>query len=396
MSKILITGNGFDLFHNLPTKYHHFISIMQTIEKNQFREDVSFDNLFGGIFKNKFTYDFNSIVENYKIENLKFEFDKINRLKELVVSNLWYKYSKNVLEIDTWIDFEVEIETILNQLIIFEKYSDKTVVNKNTFRDPLIKFTDFQLFGIVRIIDTTGLFTINDRYINKRKNIIEIKIILEDLAKSFEEFIMIFNRYLVDIVSTFYKEIKEKYQIPFQFIDEIYTFNYTPTLEDMYGINNSKVTYLHGQVNEDCLKQNIVMGISELPQDIKINKMFDFTKYYQKVNKNANKKFIEIPKTRIDETVFYIFGHSLDESDKEYIIDLFKFLEFDDNMYSKICVFYYNENDKNNKWRNLFNIIDKNVLIEMNKKGRLYFSNLNVENINKEFSKELQIYKIVF
>ncbi|WP_052257153.1 AbiH family protein [Flavobacterium sp. AED] len=36
MAKILITGNGFDLFHHLPTKYGHFMSIMKAIEENNF------------------------------------------------------------------------------------------------------------------------------------------------------------------------------------------------------------------------------------------------------------------------------------------------------------------------------------------------------------------------
>ena len=49
MSKILITGNGFDLFHHLPTKYQHFMSVMKTIENNQFDNDISFDELHNAV-----------------------------------------------------------------------------------------------------------------------------------------------------------------------------------------------------------------------------------------------------------------------------------------------------------------------------------------------------------
>ena len=51
MAKILITGNGFDLFHHLPTKYQHFMSVMKTVENNQFNDKVSFEELFGLEFK---------------------------------------------------------------------------------------------------------------------------------------------------------------------------------------------------------------------------------------------------------------------------------------------------------------------------------------------------------
>ena len=394
MAKILITGNGFDLFHHLPTKYHHFISIMQTIEKKHYDNVLSFEELFGDIFKDKFSNDFNSIVENYKVENIKFDFNKINELNGLLNDNLWYKYFKTVLEIDTWIDFEMEIEIILNQLTIFNKYEDKTVVKNNQFKDSLINFTDLEMFDVIGLINKGGTFKINEKYINIRNSSIDIKKILEDLAKSFEDFIVIFNRYLVDVVSVFYAEIKQKHLIPFHLIKEIYTFNYTPSLEKFYNIEKSKVVYLHGKINEDNNIQNLVLGISEMPKDVKACKMFDFTKYYQKVNKNSNKKFIEIPKTiksSSGETIFYIIGHSLDESDKGYIVDLFKFLEFDYDKYSKICVFYYNKKDKENKWKNLFSIIDKNIIVEMNNTGRLYFSILTNETISKEFEKELKV-----
>ncbi|MBA4275335.1 AbiH family protein [Flavobacterium sp.] len=390
MSKILITGNGFDLFHHLPTKYHHFISIMETIEKFQPSKEATFGDLFGRIFKDKYLDDYNSIIDNYNVEQIKFDNSKIKQIDELLKTNLWYKYFKTVLEIDTWIDFEMEIEYVLNQLAIFNKYEDKSVIRKNYFSDSLMKETDFEIFNVLTFF-SFEIFKLKEEYINVRKGSINFKKIIEDLAKSFEEFIVIFNRYLVDIVGVFYAETKEKIEIPFHLMNEIYTFNYTPTLENIYKVGKSKVIYLHGEINEDCGKQNIVLGISEMPKDVKASKMFDFTKYYQKVNKNSNNKFIEIPKSAkdiFDEKIFYIIGHSLDESDKEYIIDLFEFLKIDKTEYSKICVFYYNAKDKENKWKNLFSIIDKNTILEMNKFGRLYFVELKAENINREFGRE--------
>jgi hypothetical protein len=244
-------------------------------------------------------------------------------------------------------------------------------------------------------LNPRGGFKITERYIDSRKNSINIKRIIEDLSKSFEDFIMIFNRYLVDIVSVFYSEIIiTKPLIPFHLMDEIYTFNYTPTFEKIYNIDKSKVVYLHGEVNDDCHKQNLVLGVSEISDNNKEEKAYDFTKYHQKLTKRANKKFIEVPKSSKSssgETVFYIMGHSLDKSDKEYIIDLFKFLEFDNDKQSKICVFCYDKRDEVSKLKNLLGIINKDILVELNTYGRLYFIEMNSSNINKEFNKELSV-----
>jgi hypothetical protein len=395
MAKILITGNGFDLFHHLPTKYQHFMSVMKTIENNQFKNEISFDELFGIEFKKYFSYDYNAIADHYKVVNILFKYDKVNRIKEMLKDNLWYKCFSKVLEIDTWIDFETEVESILNQLSYFRKFDDKWEIRKNGFYDEYIGFNDFELFNIIQILNPRGGFKITERYIDSRKNSINIKRIIEDLSKSFEDFIMIFNRYLVDIVSVFYSEIIiTKPLIPFHLMDEIYTFNYTPTFEKIYNIDKSKVVYLHGEVNDDCHKQNLVLGVSEISDNNKEEKAYDFTKYHQKLTKRANKKFIEVPKSSKSssgETVFYIMGHSLDKSDKEYIIDLFKFLEFDNDKQSKICVFCYDKRDEVSKLKNLLGIINKDILVELNTYGRLYFIEMNSSNINKEFNKELSV-----
>lgn len=67
-------------------------------------------------------------------------------------------------------------------------------------------------------------------------------------------------------------------------------------------------------------------------------------------------------------------------------MDLFKFLDFDLNAKSKICIFYHSTQDREQKLKNLFNIVDKNIIIEMDKVGRLYFVELNIKNINEQFN----------
>ncbi len=397
MSKILITGNGFDLFHHLPTKYHHFISIMQTIEGFEFKKEVAFNDLFGRIFKDKYQDDYNSIIENYNVEKIKFDNSKIIKIDKLLKSNLWYRYFRNVTEIDTWIDFEIEIENILNQVSILLKSETIQSKKNNQLSDVSINYSDFNLFGLIEFkFDNKEIISISEKYCDNRKREIKGKDMINDLAKSFEDFIVIFNRYLVDIVCVFYAEIKQKPVIPFHLVDKIYTFNYTPTLEKIYNVNNSKMIYLHGKINEDCKQQNLVLGVSEISKHLKANNGYDFTKYHQKMVKRTNEEFIDIPKAEtssLNETVFYIMGHSLNKSDKEYIADFFKFLKIDIRKKSKICVFCYDKKDEINKLKNLLSIADKDLIVEMHKTKRLYFVELNNDNILKEFNRETYMYQ---
>jgi hypothetical protein len=398
MSKILITGNGFDLFHHLPTKYHHFISIMETIEKFQPSKEGTFEDLFGRIFKDKYLNDYKSIVDNYNVEKIQFDNSKIKQIDELIKTNLWYKHFKNVCEIDTWIDFEMEIENVLNKLNYFTNNVIEKKLKVNYIEMSSDEYTDLELLGVIKII-SNRIIKLQDRYFNNRRFSIEMKLILEDLAKSFEDFIIIFNRYLVDIVSVFYGQIKQKPLIPFQLLDEIYTFNYTPTLENIYKVDKSKVVYLHGEINEDSKLQNLILGVSDVSKEIKASKMYDFTKYYQKVRKNSNKTFIEIPSKNQgynEETFFYVIGHSLDKSDKEYVLDLFKFLENDILNKSKVCIFYYDDKDRESKIRNLLSVEDEKIISKMHRQDRLCFVELNEENIKNEFEKQAYKHQIVF
>lgn len=390
MSKILITGNGFDLFHHLPTKYDHFISIMMTIEDNVYSADVTFEKLFERVFKSKHRFEYNLIEENYNTANIIFSHEKLIQIKELLKTNLWYKHFKNVCEIDTWIDFEMEMENVLNKLNNFSNNVIEKNLKVNYIEMSSDEYTDLELLGVIKII-SNRIIKLQDRYFNNRRFSIEMKLILEDLAKSFEEFIIIFNRYLVDIVSVFYSQIKQKPLIPYQLLDEIYTFNYTPTLENIYKLDKSKVVYLHGEINEDSKLQNLILGVSDVSKEIKASKMYDFTKYYQKVRKNSNKKFIEIPSKNQgynEETFFYVIGHSLDKSDKEYVLDLFKFLENDILNKSKVCIFYYDDKDRESKIRNLLSVEDEKIISKMHRQDRLCFVELNEENIKNEFEKQ--------
>lgn len=392
MSKILITGNGFDLFHGLPTKYGHFIAVMKTIEDVNFSAEINFEDLYGRIFKRSFIGDYNFILKNYDVQKIYYDLEKIKETQKLLSVNSWYNHFRKITEIDTWIDFENEIENVLNQISILIDYTEaRTVGTNNYFQNrPLNLNVDFSLFKFCEN-DGNSAFTIYENYINERTKKFDGRKLLNELENSLNEFIIIFNNYLSNIVYEFYNSFKNTLKIPIHYIDFFYTFNYTPTVEKIYN-KNTLVTYLHGEINKDISIQNIVLGIDEVPNTVVSKKAFGFSKYYQKVINRTNNYLFQIPEKNtqiIDENIFYIFGHSLDRSDKEHIERIFKFLENDLTDSSNIVVFYLDNYDNKNKLKNLFSFINKDVIVRLNAEQRLNFVEITEENLEKEFKKEL-------
>ncbi|MEO0045143.1 MAG: hypothetical protein RL705_334 [Bacteroidota bacterium] len=391
MSKILITGNGFDLFHHLPTKYGHFMAIMRTIEKKDFGEEITFEDLFGDYFKNEYHSDYKSIIISYNIEEIRFDKIQINELKDKLKTNNWYNYFKSALEIETWIDFENEINIALSEVIeILTSEGIFAVADliENCQKHSLLK--SFNIF----LIDSSA--NLSYHKVKKSKNGVEKndrvneKKLFVDLSKSLDDFIIIFNRFLNDVTCVFYKYPNLKLEIPFHLVNKFYTFNYTPTLEVFYKVEKSKIVYLHGKINNNDDIQNLVLGVNDIPNNLKEYNLFDFEKTFQKIIKNTNHIFIDTSekgKYQTSETIFYLIGHSLDKSDKNYIDDLFKYLETDKTEESKICLFYHNIDDRDNKLRNLYGIIGKNIIEKRNMEKRLYFVKLNNENLISELNR---------
>lgn len=378
MSKILITGNGFDLFHGLPTKYGHFMAVMEVIENIEEKEEYDYYDLFDEDFVLDYFNDDNKMRECFDVDKIKFSKDSIDEIKLLLEENIWYNHFKTVLELDTWIDFEMEIFKFLEEICLFvDELKEKSI---------------FKLASQSHNFDFLNFFLIDDydsEYFD-RKSKLDLNKILIKLTNSLNVFKEIFNKYLNSIVLEFYQyKLDKTLKLPYNLMNEIYTFNYTPTIEKFYTKNIIEIAYLHGSID----KSNIVLGVNEIPDLVKKGKGFDFTKNFQKIKNSTNKKFIRIPdenKNNLKETIFYIIGHSLDESDKGYIKDLFKFLQNDKNKFSKIVIFYFDENDYNSKLNNLFKILNEEIVVEMDKNGRLCFVELNNENITKEFNRKLK------
>lgn len=444
--KIVILGNGFDLRHFLPTKYNHLITILKKIENYNFSDsEVSFSDLFNEDFKQKDEFFYNGILNYYDVQNIKFNSDKLKSIQERLKTNNWFQYLKTVEEnkIDTWIDFEREINRVLKIIsIYFESFNrgdfqkiiysflidrSKFYTNNNNinnyFHNKLQHniLVDFNLFKVVgggsySILNTNFILSIDDEIQYFRE-----KEFFDSIYNSLEEFIGIFNDYLIFIVNKFYdnflenkKEdfIKSEDHFLFDNVSKIYSFNYTDTynklFKDFDDYNNKLrkvrrtgffrgVDFLHGKSIENWGNKleelEIVLGVDEIENSLKDDKLFQFTKYFQKLHKNTDYLFLdnvikqfEKPMTKDEHNyVFYFWGHSLDISDKDYINDVFKIIKLREN--NKIIVFYHSISAKAELLKNLLAVIqDKNIIEDLMKTKRLQFLESTPENLFNELA----------
>lgn len=246
------------------------------------------------------------------------------------------------------------------------------------------------------------------------------------LNSQLEEFIEIFNLYLnliVDKLKTKNSFIidSENWQKP----EKIFSFNYTSTYQQIHVA--VAVEYLHGSHGE---KQNIVLGIDELKDEsLKKLKAFGFTKYHQKLFKDTDYLFLDIYKNKIKmdkqkvidlkdqlkgeirseyrnylsqdidtnkknrklNLKIAIWGHSLDVSDKDYILDLFN-LNDDMDRNVRVLVYYFDKNSKFSLLNNLLSILGKDKVEHWMKNKWLEFkenpkiidvSEIELENLPK-------------
>lgn len=439
--KIVILGNGFDLRHFLPTSYNHLISVLSEIEKLPVdKANVSFSDLFGKAFKKKNEWFYQKINEYYQTENFIFDIEAIKSIQVRLKVNSWFQYFKSVDEskIETWIDFETEINRILFSVLeYFESF------NKNEFKKPIFGNIKDKLGFFVPISSTKdhfknklqisllksfGLFDKYNQYLNINEKFIlnienEIQYFKERdffnyLYKSLDEFIAIFNDYMVNIINLFYDNFKKQMQTNFIIKDDvkifnkvskIYSFNYTNTFEKFYKVEKDKFTeslerlninykrvseveFIHGSVVENYSnleELKIVLGVDDIHDSLKKHKLFQFTKYFQKLHKQTDYLFLK--DYQVDGTVvknsekytFYFWGHSLDYSDRQYIREVFDLVT---KSGSEIKVFYHSISAKGEQLKNLLSIIDKEIIENFMKDKKLEFIESSFENLFNELS----------
>ncbi|MCW8038248.1 AbiH family protein [Acinetobacter entericus] len=374
---------------------------------------MSFDALFSK------TREFNFIEktkEFYLTENIKISTKDVLKLQCRLELNRWYQYfKKHVKEVKNWIDFELKIEEVIfsfAQAIPFIEQQNRNSSNsfsmgeweqevgkKNTII--LESFNIFEIKGQKNGFNKQFCYGSNDSH--GMNSVLFLSFAYEQL----EEFIKIFDLYLELVVSQLTANcllgIDSKDWV---YPDKIFSFNYTNTFQRIYDLVD--VEYLHGGHGQ---YQNIVLGISDIEDNgLKKIKAFGFTKYHQKLFKDTDYLFLDSYKEKIKlnkkeieslnkqlmapmgepyiralqaelkektlaqglELNFYIWGHSLDVSDKDYIIDLFS-LNDDIDRNVRVIVYHFNKTAKFDLLNNLLAILGKDKVEQWMKNKWLAF-----------------------
>ena len=136
--RIFVLGNGFDLAHYLPTAYVHFMDAMRVIESCKEDQELGFDDLFQNYLSDESSDRdkkfFSKTKELYRTDNLKLSARRVECLQDKLKNNGWFQHFKHHLtDVDTWIDFENEIETVLLTIdvLVSTDFEHDTVTREN-------------------------------------------------------------------------------------------------------------------------------------------------------------------------------------------------------------------------------------------------------------------------
>ena len=343
---LLVIGNGFDLAHDLKTRYTNFLDFAN--EKA------------GGIIvppKNYEVRDFKKYKGNLVKNNLSTDY-LFNYMKS--IGNIWIGYfntlrvNKQLEGREDWIDFEKEIEIVIKQI-------EKLLLRKIDIRDV-----------------EPNLELIMGGYLKQSSAIISQEFVPR-LSWDLKILTLFLEQYLIEEEKRLTVSQKKLFQE--LSIDSVISYNYTNTLQRLYDLNNTiPIYFIHGQLG----KHNLVLGIGETLSDELENQFTvcaNFKKFFQRVKHRLGNKYKDITKIKDGRMIPWqvvIYGHSLDPTDKDSLYWLMKQYDningiTDVSKASKIIIYYYDENNYNQQIANAIQIIGKEELIDSVNLERIVF-----------------------
>ncbi|MBS4967405.1 MAG: bacteriophage abortive infection AbiH family protein [Lachnospiraceae bacterium] len=352
---ILIIGNGFDLAHDLPTKYENFLD---------------FTNVYLGktCFDSEYIDSFREYFERIK-QTAPSVYEEIG---SLIKDNVWLEHFNAVYEERRkdgkigWIDFESEISNIVQE---FDAIRLEMLVNiKNDQEVTYLK--PYRL-------DKLESFFIDGEEPEILEGIVEIK---KQMLKDLNRLTRCLEIYLSDYINNLPVSTKLP-DIAGLKVDKVLSFNYTNTYERLYGKDYPHIEYdyIHGKadINHDINGCQLVLGIDEyLPEGEKDKNIefIQFKKFYQRIYKKTGCKYLDwingyiarLNDTRrnkfntvIEDFNIYVFGHSLDITDEDVLSKLIL------TKYAKTTIFHLNQKALGKQITNLVKVIGQDNLISM-------------------------------
>lgn len=418
---ILVIGNGFDLAHGLPTSYSNFLKFCEQVRKiydyytssaDFFRRSDLGDLTFDDLIKKRLE---NAIENRENKQGMVTTTDKaLNELHANIAHNTWLEYFLNCPSYigENWIDFESEISNVIRSLDYFRDMIKKEKKFYDIRNERSLIITSIMKAG--GILSPTVIVNVKD---------------IDDFSDKLNTELKRLSRALEIYICEFVGQIKvgkRSVDIEGLQVDHILSFNYSNTYERLYGKDKDiEYDYLHGKadINNSLETNNMVLGIDEYLLDDEKDKKIEFIafkKYYQRMYKKSKRlteywcaeikkeaeyekhsrnfmmeeqiKFELVKKgsgveynwqnyeklTKVYDEQYiqvhpkhnvYIFGHSLDVTDKDILRDLI----LNDNV--NTTIYYCKKKDANGhydnggkdygqKLANLVKVIGQNELIK--------------------------------
>lgn len=349
---ILVLGNGFDLEHELPTKYSDFLTFVTCFLELYQEEEI--------IHKSQFDSYLLNLCNHQDRKEVKLE------LFELVHKNIWINYflEKQQEMGVNWIDFEKEISNAIQEM----EYVISFIKHERDKDNKQIKIPHYICDSIRKLMPSMK------EYISDTEQVLSHKqILLFDLNRMFRGLEIYLSDYVARIEIDVYNP--DIFRLS---PDYVLNFNYTSTYRNLYAKNDDLIEYdcVHGEANfHNTLSTcNMVLGIDEYLQEDEKNKNVEFIafkKYFQRIKKKTgslHRDWInEIKSNGNVKHQVTIFGHSLDITDKDILRDLI----FNDNV--MVTIYYYDEMAFGSQIANLVQIIGQEALIR-----RVHGKNANI------------------
>ena len=384
---ILLLGNGFDLFHNLPTKYINFLNIVDYLAHTNWGNVRTVGDIFESLKLQEMDAGIAKSYNKYKsaYDKAPLNYDVVERLSSLARSNIWFKYLLNSFNKDIgWIDFEKEISTVIYYFEQLLKENDTVLFTNKTFPSGEGQYIVRQFPFLWDENESTHiLWVINDEYLieyplgSNIKNVNKKKIVdkLADAVLELAEGLRLYLEYFVEnVVEIIAEEDSAELCKAFLYTDYVVTLNYTSTFEKLYS--SVQTFHLHGDVSK-----KIVLGINPDESDEleTVDTTFiQFKKYHQRTLFETDTAYIKWLREKrserpsVEDNHLLVMGHSLDMTDKDIITELF-------DLSDDITILYHSKAAESEYIANLVRIFGLDKFLMFRREKNLTFLPLDMD-----------------
>lgn len=383
---ILVIGNGFDLYHKLPTRYTDFLSFARGWDK--FKEIYdSYRTADGKIEQpgnnpselfevrlDEYGRLIDATIEDFANHAVCYDFNNLQFMNEHITNNAWIEYfEKTDYKKVGWIDFEKEMERVLQ--CVEEYYTSEIFKYNGKVPNASIQISMSLIilwFGEKAKLPFRNLNASMIHHDDLERETLEKQklALLDAMKKEMDALNQCLYYYLAEFVSRikcnlYSKQVKEQQDV------HLLNFNYTYTYHTVYG--KTKMIE-HHPIHGELRSNDLVIGISDDAFE-NLDYVY-FQKYFQRIQKKTGsyyKKWIPQVLETMDDTpaVVHIIGHSLDKTDKGILKDIFlaKYVE-------KIYIYYHSQSAYESQVINLIQMFDKEFVIEQTAIERIEFKKL--------------------